>query len=183
MPNHDQTGSDNPNYRHGMYNSPEYKHWIWMKNRCNCEKRYLDRGITVHPEWVNNFMAFYEHIGPKPVDGKRYTVDRIDNDGNYEPGNVRWATFSQQNSNRGAVTLKARGLRIQANATGLPLETVRYRMAKGIPLDAPKYGQHTHCRNGHEYTEENTYVTKSGTRMCRACRNAAMRKYRSNKPR
>lgn len=181
MPKHDQTASRNPNYSHGMYATPEYKHWIWMKNRCNTDPRYVSRNITVCEEWAGDFMAFYNHIGPKPVDGKRYTVDRIDNDRGYEPDNVRWATYSQQNTNRGEISHKARGLRIQANAAGLPLETVRYRLSKGIPLDAPKYGEHTHCRNGHEYTAENTYTNKQGIRKCRACKNATVRKYRAAK--
>jgi hypothetical protein len=179
MQRHDQTGGKNPNYRHGMYSTPEYKHWVWMKARCKQCARYVAKGLTVHPEWQDNFLAFYADIGPKPSDGRRYSVDRIDNDRGYEPGNVRWATTSEQNYNRGEVSQRARGLRTQAAATGLHLETVRYRIAKNIPLEAPKYGEHTHCRNGHEYTEETTYIDKKGIRMCRTCRNAAMRRYRA----
>jgi len=49
-------------------------------------------------KWLNNFPAFLAHIGPKP--GLEYSVDRIDNEGGYAPGNVRWATASEQARNR-----------------------------------------------------------------------------------
>ena len=51
------------------------------------------------PEWAKSFMAFFSHIGPKPSPG--LTLDRIDNEKGYEPGNVRWATREQQTRNRG----------------------------------------------------------------------------------
>jgi hypothetical protein len=84
--------------------SKEYTAWQDMKRRCfNPDapnyRLYGARGITVCAEWVDNFPAFFAHIGPAP-EGKRMSVDRIDNDGNYEPGNVRWATPSQQLRNR-----------------------------------------------------------------------------------
>jgi hypothetical protein len=50
------------------------------------------------PEWLNDFNAFLAHIGRKP--SPELTLDRIDNDGDYQPGNVRWATRQQQSSNR-----------------------------------------------------------------------------------
>lgn len=84
--------------------SKEYAAWVDMKRRCfNTASpnyaRYGGRGITMCTEWVDDFAAFLEHIGPAP-EGKRMSVDRIDNDGNYEPGNVRWATPSEQVKNR-----------------------------------------------------------------------------------
>lgn len=87
---------------HGMRSSPEYGAWVQMKDRCcNPNSKSWDewggRGICVHPEWVDSFEAFYEHIGPRP-DG--CSLDRIDTDGHYEPGNVRWATWEQQAQNR-----------------------------------------------------------------------------------
>lgn len=83
--------------------SPEYQAWVGMKTRCFNKNQpswsgYGGRGITVAPEWVESFEDFYDYIGPRP--GPRYSVDRIDNDGNYEPGNVRWATWSEQQLNR-----------------------------------------------------------------------------------
>jgi len=77
-----------------------------MKQRClnkNAE-RYADyggRGITIHKEWMNDFTAFMNYIvsaiGERP---EGYTLDRIDNDKGYEPNNLRWATYSEQNFNR-----------------------------------------------------------------------------------
>jgi len=84
--------------------SKEYSAWGDIKRRCFNENApnysyYGGRGITMHPDWVNDFAAFYAHIGPAP-DGPRMSVDRIDNNGNYEPGNVRWATPAEQVANR-----------------------------------------------------------------------------------
>jgi hypothetical protein len=83
--------------------SPEYRAWRAMKNRCNNAKglRYADwggRGIRVCRQWAESFTKFLEDMGPRP--GKGYSLDRINNDGNYEPGNCRWATAAQQQKNR-----------------------------------------------------------------------------------
>jgi len=74
-----------------------------MLNRCyNAADRNFKywggRGITVCPEWRESFQAFLDHIGLKP--DPSYVLDRINNDGHYEPGNVRWTTRSVSSSNR-----------------------------------------------------------------------------------
>lgn len=79
-----------------------YRIWNNMKNRCYNPNnlRYKDyggRGITVCPEWLGDFARFAEDVG-EPAD-PRFSLDRIDNDGNYEPGNVRWADSITQASN------------------------------------------------------------------------------------
>ena len=81
---------------------PEYAAWRGAKDRCTNPKnrfyaRYGGRGIHVYPAWLNDFVAFYQYIGPKP--SPKLTLERIDNDGHYEPGNVKWATWSEQKLN------------------------------------------------------------------------------------
>jgi hypothetical protein len=88
---------------HRMTKTPEYNAWIHAKARCfnpknNSFARYGGRGIKMCKEWASSFESFYAYIGPRP---NGTTLDRYpNNDGNYEPGNVRWATIAQQNSNR-----------------------------------------------------------------------------------
>ena len=85
---------------------PLWKHYHNMMNRCynNNVREFVNyggRGITVCGEWAENPWAYYEYVESLPdfgVDG--YTVDRIDNDGNYEPGNLRWTDRRTQNLNR-----------------------------------------------------------------------------------
>jgi len=90
----------------GHSRTPEYRTWCSMKNRC-CNKNSLDwkdyggRGIAVSAKWQgrNGFQNFLNHVGLKP--SSRHSLDRFpDNDGNYEPGNVRWATPVEQVENR-----------------------------------------------------------------------------------
>jgi hypothetical protein len=89
-----------------------YNTWVSMNARCYSLKhprygRYGGRGITVYEPWRTDCMAFatwaYENLGPKP---EGMSLDRIDNDGNYEPGNLRWADHSTQMKNRAPFTRK-----------------------------------------------------------------------------
>lgn len=89
--------------KHGMWQSPEYSSWSGMKDRCSNPnnpryKHYGGRGIKVYDEWKESFSAFYSYIGTKPT--AEHSLDRIDVDGNYEPGNVRWATPQEQSYNK-----------------------------------------------------------------------------------
>ena len=91
---------------HGMSGTHIYKVWESMKSRCFNSKTpqykyYGARGITMCPEWKNSFMEFYDFVSRLPhFDEPGYTIDRINNDGNYEPGNVRWATMKEQQNNK-----------------------------------------------------------------------------------
>jgi hypothetical protein len=83
--------------------TPEYRAWASMKRRCFNPnvwnyKNYGGRGITVCPQWAGSFEAFLADVGRKP--SQKHVLDKINNNGNYEPGNVRWATMSESNKNR-----------------------------------------------------------------------------------
>lgn len=93
----------NHHITHGKSLQKVYRTWQSIKTRCynskavNCYRCHGALGVRVWEVWINNFQAFYEHIGDPPT--PLHTIDRINVFGNYEPGNVRWATQAEQMAN------------------------------------------------------------------------------------
>jgi hypothetical protein len=91
---------------HGLRNERLYVIWINIKNRCfNINhpryKDYGGRGIIVHKEWIDDFKSFYDYVSKlENYNINGYSLDRKDNNGNYEPGNIRWADRTTQNRNQ-----------------------------------------------------------------------------------
>src|SRR4051794_8592087 len=102
-------GKPSPNRKHGETGTPMYRLWSHIKERVSPdnpdpEKRryYHDAGVRMHPAWIDDYVAFRDYIlatiGPRP--SRLYSLDRVDPNGHYEPGNLRWATPYEQTHNR-----------------------------------------------------------------------------------
>lgn len=134
--------------------------WRGMKQRClnpksSAFRYYGGRGISICQRWLDSFDNFLADMGPRP---SGLSIDRIDNDGNYEPGNCRWATSRQQALNQ---------------RVGSPVRT---------------NAEATHCVHGHPLSGDNVYRTDRGGRHCIQCQrdiNVGYRKrrrIRENRP-
>lgn len=126
---YDKTGKNNPFYRHGLSQTPIYKVYRAMKNRCYAIKdqrynSYGARGITVCDTWKKDFVCFYNWAIANGYKSG-LTIDRKDNDGNYEPSNCRWITRTLNNQNKRSnklTMIRANHIRILS----------RYRPAQSI---------------------------------------------------
>lgn len=124
---------------HGMYGTPTYKSWQAMLRRVKVAEKakwYSGRGIGVCYRW-KEFENFYADMGDRPAGT---SLDRIDNDKGYQPGNCRWATRSQQASNkRSNVVLEFGGKRQcakhWARELGLGVATIHWRLRRGWPVE------------------------------------------------
>ena len=129
---------------HGQSGTHMYRLWQALKSRCLSPSgkyyhNYGGRGITVCDRWRESFEHFLEDVGPRPSED--YTLDRIDNDGNYEPGNCRWATWSEQCRNKRTnlnLTFNGETMCITdwARRIGVSVECLKYRIKMGWPVDS-----------------------------------------------
>ena len=175
---------------------PEYNTWKGMRQRCtNPNHRvyalYGGRGIAVCERWANSFQAFLDDVGPKP--SPDHSLDRVDVNGNYEPGNVRWATQQEQcrNQRRNRRLIyqgEERTLAEICQAAGVESSHVNYHIRRGstaeeaVALILKKRGApRGSCVNGHELEGENRYVSPSGKPQCRTCRAAARERSRAKR--
>lgn len=127
---------------HGRTDTPEFKIWTGVLTRCEnprCEAypRYGGRGIEVCERW-QTFENFLADMGPRP--SADHSIDRIENDGNYEPGNCRWATDAEQNQNTRSNRLltyagRTQPLSVWAREFGIRRETVRERLKAGWDVE------------------------------------------------
>lgn len=141
---------------HGRSKTSEYGIWRNMRSRCRNPRDpkfsdYGSRGITVCVRWDDSFEAFLSDMGERP--SPDLSIDRINNDGNYEPGNCRWATASEQINNtrrNKCLTVDGRTLTATqwAREVGLDPATVLGRVEQGWPATAavktPRRGRGRH---------------------------------------
>lgn len=128
--------------RDGRTKYPEYETWVQMQRRCYDPifKSFADyggRGITVCMEWRLDYLTFLRDMGRKP--SPKHSLDRKNNEGNYEPGNCRWATSLEQKRNRrGVHKIEFQGqtkcLREWADIIGIPRHSLRLRLDR-MPID------------------------------------------------
>jgi hypothetical protein len=140
------------NVKHRKSNFPEYRVWADMRQRCNNPNnpayfRYGGRGISVCERWEESFENFWEDMGPRPEGN--FSIERKDNNGNYEPGNCCWVPMREQAAN----TRKNRYIdgRVQSHVAqemGVTLTCIRRRLKHNQPITMQKHalarGEHCH---------------------------------------
>lgn len=144
--------------RNTTYSSPEiklYRRWSSMKARCynknsKCYSRYGGRGITVCDEWRNSFEAFRDWALSNGYSDD-LTIDRIENNGNYEPSNCRWTDVETQANNKRCNRLitynnKTHTIAQWSNITGIPYDRIRRRMDNGWTPERTLTTKVRHCK-------------------------------------
>jgi hypothetical protein len=130
------------NLKHGLSKTPEYGVWLTMRRRCddpNVEKfqQYGGRGIKVCERW-QKFENFISDMGRRP--GPEFSIERLDNDGNYEPSNCRWETVQEQSYNKSTTRLLSyKGQEITVHqaskVAGIPKNNIFARLYRGWSVE------------------------------------------------
>lgn len=130
--------------KHGYKYTRIYNIWGLMKNRCYCPtsnnyKNYGGRGIKICDEWKNNFIAFKDWAYANGYNEK-LTIDRIDNNGNYEPSNCRWITnleqqFNKRNNHLITYNGKTQTLSQWAKELEISREVIEQRLKRKLPIE------------------------------------------------
>lgn len=186
---------------HGKSATPIYRRYRDMRNRCENPRRlafkdYGARGIKVCERW-KSFENFYADMGDPP--SLKHELDRIDPNGDYEPGNVRWATdLEQANNRRNTRYVEYRGQKMPltdaARLAGsiIHWEAAWARIESGWAVEnaletPPQFRSAnandrdwSRCIHGHELTPENTYL-EGTARRCRACIRQRLKKSKAKK--
>lgn len=119
----------------GPKRSKEYRAWAHILGRClnpkdNSYPLYGGRGINVDPSWVKSFEAFLNSVGKAP--SPMHSLDRINNNGNYEPGNVRWATrYEQSRNTRRNIVVDGMCLKDICSLKSISYEAAQARIRRG----------------------------------------------------
>lgn len=128
---------------HGLIGHPDYDLWAGMVARCNNKNHtafryYGGRGIKVCERW-RNFGFFISDMGDRP--SRAHSIDRIDTDRGYEPGNCKWELLSvnsrrQRKTKYFTIGDKTKSLREWCETTGIHHQTVRSRLQRGLPIES-----------------------------------------------
>lgn len=178
----------------GGHPPAEYNSWKGMRHRCHRPSHpryslYGGRGIRVCGRWFSSFEAFLTDMGPKP--SPAHSLDRIDVNGHYEPGNVRWAEQKEQCRNQRRNRLVSfQGVEMTlaeaAERSGVDASHMGYHLRRGRDADdavAAILGNRRDgvCVNGHALVGDNLYTSPRGKPQCRTCRKAARLRSRAKK--
>jgi hypothetical protein len=168
--------------KHGMKGTPTYSSWISARKRCRNPKSpdyylYGGRGIKFCSRW-DDFENFLNDMGLRP--SMAYSLDRIDVNGDYEPGNCRWATQREQGNNTRCNRLlefngKSQSLAQWAREIGISRDTLGKRLESGWSVEkaltTPLKAERTHCDRGHPYPS-----SSNTPRKCYTCQSDGNRK-------